>query len=137
MRNLLATLNILALVALLGCKSVPEPTPAPESTWCHQWNTLGDVAGGEAVTSNQRFMFHIGFFVTKSDTLAEMIQQNNPTFDEATMANIIKCYEENTPALVDQLDKVCSTDNSKQDEQVDQSLNAYISWCIKQSTTQA
>jgi hypothetical protein len=97
---------------------------------------------GEApVTDNQRFMFHLGYFLSKfsegHDKLAAAVKQDHPTFDDETVSKVMTCFEENTPSLVKQIDKVCSTDNGKQDELVSKSLEAYISWCVKQSTKQA
>lgn len=140
MRNLILTLNILIATALLGCASVPVQQTAvvvsqDAPSWCDQWNTYGD--GGEAVSANQRFMFHLGFFLTKKEKLAEMIQHNHPTFDEKTMTGIMTCYEENTPALVDQLDKVCRPGTQHQEELINKSLETYIDWCIQQNTTNA
>ncbi len=135
---------MLSIVALLGCATAaPAPqvaTVANQNTpsWCDQWNTYGDQDGSAAVTDNQRFMFHIGFFLTKSEKLAVAIKMDHPTFDEATMTKVMTCYEENTPTLVEQLDKVCTqAPAAQQDELVSKSLDTYISWCIKQSTTQA
>lgn len=139
MRNLILALNI---VALLGCASVKPAEQVPVAvhqgapSWCDQWNTYGDVQGEPPVTVNQRFMFHLGFFLTKREKLAAMIQHNHPTFDEKTMTNIMTCYEENTPALVEQLDKVCAQTHN-QDELVNKSLEQYIDWCIEQNTTKA
>lgn len=141
MRNLILTLNILVATAFLGCASVPvQENPAVVSgapSWCDQWNTYGDQDGGEAVNANQRFMFHLGFFLTKREQLAAMIQQSHPTFDEKTMTNIMTCYEENTPALVNQLDKVCRPGTTNQEEQINKSLDTYINWCIQQNTKSA
>lgn len=140
MRNLILALSI---VALFGCASVKPVEQVPVAvhtgapSWCDQWNTFGDEQGQEAVTSNQRFMFHLGFFLTKSEKLAAMIQHNNPTYDEKTMTNIMACYESNTPALVEQLDKVCRQGTANQDELVNKSITSYVNWCIAQSTKQA
>jgi hypothetical protein len=141
MRNLI--LNILIATALLGCvsvKPVPQTVAAVHQgapSWCDQWNTFGDEEG-TVVSEHQRFMFHLGFFLTKSDRVAEAVKQDHPTFDEAIMTKVKTCYEENVPTLVNQLDRVCSAanDGPNQEKLVDKSLNAYISWCIKQSTTE-
>lgn len=139
MRNLLQAFNILVLVSLLGCAgaNAPQAAKLPANSeipsWCDHWNTYGDEPGQEeAVSTNQRFMFHLGFFLTKSDGLREMLHNNR--FDDTTVDNIITCYEENTPALVNQIDKVCQPGTEDQDLKVSKSIESYVSWCIARNT---
>lgn len=128
-------LVVLVGLAVASCPVVQAEESAKAPSWCEQWNTYGDVPGQPKVTSNERFMFHLGFFLTKSDKLREMIKNNNPTFEDKTLDKIMVCYEENTPTLVEALDKVCSEADPDQDKKVDNILNMYINWCISQNTT--
>lgn len=117
--------------------SLATPAYAAPS-WCEQWNTYGDIPDQPAVTDNQRFMFHLGFFLTKSDGLRGLIKKHNPTFEEQTLDKIMTCYEENTPQLVERVDNIChQADTSTQDKKVEDSMIGYINWCIEQSTTKA
>lgn len=140
MKKMLKNLGIGFLVGfLIGAAaniSIAEDKQPAAQTWCEQWNTFGDEPGS-VTTDNQRMMFHLGFFLTKSATLREMIQQNTK-LDNQTMDKIMTCYEENIPQLVEAVDKACHlSDTSRQDPTVDRVINGYVNWCIAQSTKKA
>lgn len=138
MKTLLTKLGTGLLIGFLTLSAGSFAYSAPAaSEWCQHWNTFGDEPNTPAVTDSQRLMFHLGFFLTKSDMLRQMIQ-NKTKLDDATMDKIMTCYEENVPKLVDAVDQVCHLpDTSKQDPTVDKVINGYVNWCIEHNTTKS
>lgn len=130
MKNLRLTTLLVAL-ALAGC-SGSGSTPVAKSveqSWCVQWQHIGESPNEPAVPDNQRFMFHLGYFLSKSDRVREHMKEQTK-FDDQTLDSIQQCYEENTPRLVGVLDQACA--DQANDEEVKNIINGYYNWCIKQ-----
>ena len=131
MRKMLRSVVLVAL--LFGCAVPPS---APKSSgplpFCLEWNTMGDMDGGEAVTLAQRKMFHLGHFLTKSDFVR--ITLNKHYKDQLFVDRVITCYEENTPVLVEEVDAICACSKEDKKDEVAQAFSDYLSDCIREVT---
>ena len=103
---------------------------AEEPTFCKVWNTLGDMDGGEPITPAQRKMFHLGFFLTKSDIVR--ITLNEHFEDNLRIDQAVTCYEENTPVLVQQVDELCMCNSEDKKDEMVVLWNNYINDCVKE-----
>lgn len=106
--------------------------PTDQVGWCQVWNTMGD-QDEPNMTESHRFMWHLGFFLTKSDQIRVFYDKNipaSPTHDKQVAA-ATKCYEEETPDLIQTLDQVCSKEGLPSVTAHDALLD-YIVHCMKQ-----
>ena len=93
---------------------------------------MGDMDGGEAVTSAQRKMFHLGHFLTKSDFVRTMMVAN---YGGGLFTDIVvTCYEENIPVLVEEVDAICQCSSEDKKEQVNIAFNDYLNDCVREVT---
>ena len=104
----------------------------PGVPFCKAWRTMGDMDGGEPLTPGQRKMFHLGFFLTKSERVRITLNEH---YDDALLIDrAVTCYEENTHFLVEQVDELCGcSEEDKQDEMV-VLWNNYINDCVREAT---
>lgn len=86
------------------------------------------------MSDNQRFMFHLGFFLSRSAQVKQQMKEQTG-MDDLTLNAVQQCYEENTPQLVDALDQACKTQVS--DKAVKDLINGYFNWCIEQNKKSA
>jgi len=93
---------------------------------------MGDMDGGEPVTPNQRRMFHLGYFLTKSDfvrtTLNQHFGEDNDLVDRS-----VTCYEENAMYLVEQVDDICKCSEEDKKDEVISALNKYVNECVREA----
>ena len=119
---------LIGFILMFASSTRAEEVKVP---FCKMWHTMGDMDGGEPVTPGQRKMFHLGFFLTKSDTVRIALNQH---YNDALLIDrTVTCYEENTPVLVQQVDDLCGcSSEDKQDEMV-VLWNNYINDCVREA----
>jgi hypothetical protein len=106
-----------------------------EVPFCKMWNTMGDdPTGDEPVTSPQRQMFHLGYYLTKSDFVRTMLNADQPPSiaNGLLVDEIVTCYEEHTPILVDEVNDLCQCSQEDRKEQEQVLFSAYINECEKE-----
>jgi hypothetical protein len=91
-----------------------------------------DPTGNEPATPAQRKMFHLGYWLTKSDfvriTLNQHYGQDNLLVDRA-----VTCYEEHVIYLVEQVDEICKCSSDDKQDQVFKAFNDYINDCVREA----
>jgi len=124
---------LLGLVLVMGCATPVSKTVEPVP-FCQLWNTLGNEPNGEPVTVTQRKMFHLGYFLSRSDFVRITLNEH---FDNSSFVDkVITCYEENAMFLVDETDGVCACSlEDNKDARMDV-FNKYINDCIREVKTE-
>lgn len=129
MRKMLRTVVLATL--FLGCALPPVAEKATGPLpFCLEWNTMGDMDGGEPVSPGQRKMFHLGHFLTKSDFVRIMLNQHYK--DQLFVDRVVTCYEEHTPVLVEEVDAICACSKEDKKDEVAQAFSDYLSDCIRE-----
>ena len=117
---------------LIGCQTPKTAQTTDSMPFCQEWNTMGDMDGGEPVTPKQRRMFHLGYFLTKSDfvrtTLNQHFGEDNDLVDRS-----VTCYEENAMYLVEQVDDICKCSEEDKKDEVISALNKYVNECVREA----
>lgn len=104
-----------------------EPEP-----FCKMWNTMGDdPTSDEPLTRSQRKMFHLGYYLTRSDFVRIMLN-SDPPGGALFIDEVVTCYEENVPVLVEEVDFICQCSTEDKKEQVDKAFSNYVNDCIKE-----
>jgi hypothetical protein len=115
----------------LGCTVEPSTSRSSEPLpFCLEWNTMGDMDGGEAVTPAQRKMFHLGHFLTKSEFVRTVMVANygGGLFTDL----VVTCYEEHTPVLVEEVDAICACSKEDKRDEVNKAWNDYMNDCVRE-----
>ena len=117
----------IAAAVMLGSFMAKAEEPVP---FCKMWNTMGDdVDSTEPLTRAQRKMFHLGYYLTKSDFVRTMLN-SDPPGGAIFIDRVVTCYEENVPVLVEEVDFICQCSLEHKKDQVDKAFSDYLNDCI-------
>lgn len=100
------------------------------------WNTMGDdPTGNEPITAAQRQIFHLGYFLNKSDFVRmELYADQPPSVDSLLLIDeVVTCYEEHTSILVAEVNDICQCSNEDRKDKVDVAFSDYINDCIRET----
>ena len=122
----------LALALLLALSPVVPDKAEVREPFCKAWNTMGDDPGGDPITRQQRAMFHLSYFVMRSDDLRELLNKKFPGQTELVDATIT-CYEENAMFVVEDVDYTCKCTEEDKSDEVAKVITAYVNDCLTES----
>ena len=114
---------VIGFILLFASTAKTEGAP-----FCQVWNK----PPGEEMSLAQLKMFHMGFFLTRSDFVR--ITLNEHIDDKALVDRAVTCYEENVIYLVEEVDHICQCSVEDKREAVDIAFNKYMNDCVREAS---
>ena len=121
-------------ILLVGCATTKAVAVDQNPPFCQVWNALGDEPNGEPVTPAQRKMFHLGYFLSKSNFVRITLNEH---YDNSLFVDkVVTCYEEHIIFLVEEVDGICACSVEDKKDELSRAFSNYLNDCVREVKTE-